>query len=119
MQLAIALVSTLSFIVATTELAPSAAEAITLHCSAQMVDRFPADYTLAEVIVHTSPNARIIATQHIGNVHTTQYGIANAKGIGSVDFKVSHITKRMLRTVTIVVRKDSLSGSCRTSLDPV
>jgi hypothetical protein len=118
-QVATGLLGALSVTLASLLWFPGMAAAAPLPCSAHMANSHPTNFALAVVIVRTTPHARIIATQHIDKVHTTQYGFADSQGVGSIDFKISFIVKRTLRTVTVVVRKGSLSGRCRTSFDPV
>lgn len=88
-------------------------------CTAKVPNPHPANYTEADIVVHTVPGAEVTGTQHIGKVHTSQQGVANIHGIANIYFKISFIIKREVRTVTIIARKGPLTETCRTSFDPI
>jgi len=95
------------------------ADGATLPCAAHVVNPHPANYTLAHVVVRMAPRARVVATGRRGSAQFVQMAIADSKGIAQIYFKISYVIKRVATTVTIVVKKGSATGSCRTSFTAV
>ena len=94
------------------------AGAASLSCTAHVANPHPANYTEADIIVHTVPGAEVTGTEHIGAAHPTQQGVANSNGVAYIYFKISYVIKREVRTVTIVAKQGPLTETCRTSFDP-
>jgi hypothetical protein len=94
------------------------AGAATLTCKARVTNPHPANYTEAQILVQTKPGARVTGTEHVGSAHPTQQGVANSRGVAYIYFKVSFVTKREVRIVTVVAKKGAITESCRTSFDP-
>jgi hypothetical protein len=87
------------------------------HCSAEVPDPHPANYTEAEIIVRTKPGAEVTGTEHRGSAHAAQRGVANSRGVAYIYFKISYVLEREVTNVTIVSKKGSLTETCRTSFE--
>jgi len=97
---------------------PINAGAATQTCEARVTNPHAANYTEAQIVVQTKPDARVTATEHVGSAHPTQQGVANSHGVAYIYFKVSYVIKREVRIVTVVAGKGAVTESCRTSFDP-
>jgi hypothetical protein len=98
---------------------PVEAAAKPIPCTATMSNASPPRFTTTDVRVSSWGDVAVTTVAHYKTKNTTRSATTNNTGRATVPYYISGASAGYRVVVTVSVRKDGRSGSCRTSFTPL